>query len=103
MYTMPGPIANVRNLEVIRQRERFSWFAKQLQSRTIATDVDILREHLVGLQSRPGQREKALVALALLGSVEAGEVIAGFDTGDDEELMTFHSIAATVWAVQLAA
>ena len=102
MYTMPGPIANVRNLEFARQRERFSWFAKQLQTRAIV-DVDVLREHLIGSQSRPGQREKALVALALLGSVEAGELIAGFDTGDDEELMTFHSIAATVWAIQEAA
>ncbi len=101
MYTMPGP--NVKNLELIRQRERFSWFAKQLQSRSVAADVEVLREHLFGFQSRPGQREKALVALALLGSVEAGDVIAGFDTGEDEELMTFHSIAATTWATQLAA
>lgn len=102
MYTMPSPIANVRNLDLMRQRERFSWFAKHLQARVFA-DVGVLREHLFGSQSRPGQREKALVALALLGSVEAGELIAGFDTGDDDELTAFHSIAATVWASQLAA
>lgn len=102
MYTMPGPIANVGNLELVRQRERFSWFAKQLQTRAFA-GVDVLRDHLLGSQSRPGQREKALVALALLGTMEAGDLIAGFDTGDDEELTAFHSIAATVWAVRLAA
>ena len=101
MSTMPGFFADRATLELLRQRERFSWFARQLESR-ITSDVEMLRNHLNGSQSRPGQREKALVALALLGTVDAGESIAEFDPGDDDSLSVFHAIAADVWAHRMA-
>lgn len=103
MSTMPTIFADRRTLELLRQRERFSWFSRQLKARVRPNALSSVREHLFGQPQRPGQREKALVALALMGTDEAGELIAAFDPGDDEALSIFHAIAANVWAASMGA
>lgn len=72
-------------LEEIRQRERFKWFAERLEGRVDRHGVSELAGKLVGPVDWPGQREKALVLLALKGSLPALRTLEGLDLTDASE------------------
>ena len=98
MASFPSVSASPSALNFMQQTERFKWFASGIERRTRPYDLFDLENRLHGPLRWPGQREKALVSLALRGDVEAGELIASFDPGDDEILQMFHAICADAWA-----
>ncbi len=100
METIPGTlqIPNAYSLKFGQQVERFRWLADGLKRRIESIDLLALENFLFGPLRWPGQREKALVSLALIGDADAGNLIAEFDPGDDEVLEIFHAICADYWA-----
>lgn len=69
-------------LAEIRQRERFKWFVERLASRVDRHSVSDLTKKLHSEPSWPGQWEKALVMLALKGTIEAIHAIESVDIAD---------------------
>ena len=102
MSTIPTFNMDPRALEMMQQRERFNWFAQSLEDRVESYSFD----EVLGLlhdprPSWPAQREKALVLLALKGTVEAAEAIAEYDPGSEEKAQVFHAVCADEWARRL--
>ncbi|MFB6350183.1 MAG: hypothetical protein ABEN55_06950 [Bradymonadaceae bacterium] len=77
-----------------RQHERFNWFVDRLDRWVGYYDLGELRDFLHGETQWPGQREKALVLLALDETDEALEVLLEFDVEDeDPEFRQLYQIA----------
>ena len=99
MATFPSIMSiDPSTLKFMQERERFTWFARGMAGRVGDFDINAIKDSLYGAQNWPAQREKALVALALLGTEEAGDIIADFDPGDDGHLEVFHAICADEWS-----
>ena len=76
---------DARELEAIRQQERYKWFAERLTSRVDGYTVEQLLDKLGSDPVWPGQWEKAIVMLALKGSPEAAEALASIDTSETSD------------------
>lgn len=77
-----------------QQRQRFNWFAQKLERWVGYYDVDELLDFLHGNSEWPGQREKAIVLLALNGSGRALQTLRSLDlTGEDEAFRMLHEVA----------
>jgi len=63
----------------MRERQRFDWFARRLADSVGRHDVDYLTRNLMEPPFWPGQREKALVLLALDPRPEAATFLAELD------------------------
>ena len=66
-----------------RQHERFNWFVDRLERWVGYYELSELRDFLLGNTQLPGQREKALVLLALTATDEALEILLDFDVEDE--------------------
>lgn len=64
-----------------RERERFKWFARSLSGSVGKYDLDFLRACIEEPARYPGQREKAVVLLALDDRPAAGTVLGDVDAG----------------------
>ena len=79
---------------LVRQHQRFNWFADKLERWVGYYDVEELAEFLDGDNDWPGQREKAVVLLALTGTDEATAALRSFDAaGESESLRMLREIA----------
>jgi len=68
----------------IRQRQRFQWFAERLERWVGYYEVSELRRFVSGSAAWPGQREKALVLLAMTESEEAIRALRSIDLEGEE-------------------
>lgn len=70
---------------LLREQERFEWFADRLEPWLEYYSLDQLRDFLQSDPFRPGQRKKAMVLLALSDNPEAVEELRDFDSSDEGE------------------
>ncbi len=76
------------------QRERFDWLAGRLERWDGYYELAELEEFLHGEGRLPGQREKALVLLALSDQKRAGRILETFDpSGESASFRYLYQIA----------
>lgn len=69
----------------MRQRQRFEWFSERMSRWVGYYEVEELERFVAGSAAWPGQREKALVLLAMTDSETALETLRSLDLEDDDE------------------
>lgn len=80
--------------ELTRQRQRFNWFAERMQRWLDHYGIKELTSFLEEATDRRGQREKALVLLALTDDEEARQILEDFDTSaEPRDFRLLHRVA----------
>jgi hypothetical protein len=78
----------------MRQRQRFEWFAERMSRWVGYYEVAELERFVSGSAAWPGQREKALVLLAMTDSEKARETLQRLDLdAEDDSFRALHEIA----------
>lgn len=84
--------------ETLLQCERFAWIAEEIRDEVSNSTVEEWEGILNCPDSRTSARERALIALALLGSVEAGRALDNWNPeGHPERLRLLWQVAKVEW------
>jgi hypothetical protein len=90
----PNPLALEESVERLREQERFAWFAAQVRMMRGRYTPDYLGDLFRKVPTWPGQREKAIVLLAMDASPEALEVLRSLPVAEHGRAMErLHAIA----------
>lgn len=84
--------------ETLLQCERFAWIAEEIRDEVSTHTVEEWEEMLNCSESRTSARERALIALALLGSSEAGRALDNWNPeGHPERLHLLWQVSKVEW------
>lgn len=84
--------------ETLLQCERFAWIAEEIRDEVSTHTVEEWEEMLNCTESRISARERALIALALLGSAEAGRALDNWNPeGHPERLHLLWQVSKVEW------
>jgi hypothetical protein len=88
------PTTTPDDAELTRQHQRFNWFAERMQRWLDHYGIEELTAFLEEATDRRGQREKALVLLALTDDDEARRILEDFDTSaEPRDFRLLHRVA----------